>query len=192
MRSFLLATFLAAASLAPAQTAIPKPAAPPPTLRSILLSQLKSTHTSEEWFVPVNVAVAGLTPDQAKWIPKSEGGAKNPAPADHSVGMITNHLLFWNAESLAKMKGVKGAAIPSDNKETFNDFDAKSWPSTAAKLDAVLTEMETLVANASDDQLNQWANTIAHISAHNAYHVGQILYIRKLQGTWDPDKGVKQ
>jgi hypothetical protein len=190
MRSLLLTTFLAAASLTSAQTA--KPAPPPPTLRSILLSQLKSTHTAEEWFVPVNIAVANLTPEQARWIPKSELGAKNPAPADHSVGMITNHLLFWNAESLAKMKGIKGAPLPSDNKETFNDFDSKSWPSTAAKLDAVLSEMEQLVASASDAQLAEWANTIAHISAHNAYHVGQIIYIRKLQGTWDPEKGVKQ
>jgi hypothetical protein len=191
MRAFALDLILAAAPLA-AQTPAPKPPAAPPTLRSVLLAQLRSTHTKEEWFVPINIAVANLTPEQAKWIPKSEGGAANPAPADHSVGMITNHLLFWNAESLAKLKGEKGAPIPGDNKETFNDFDAKSWPSTAEKLDAVMTELENLVANASDEQLAKWADGIAHISAHNAYHVGQIIYVRKLQGTWDPDKGVKQ
>jgi len=190
MRPLLLATLLVSATFASAQTA--KPAPPPATLRSVLLAQLHSTHDKEEWFVPINIAVAGLTPEQAKWIPKSEGGAKNPAPADHSVGMITNHLLFWNAESLAKLKGQKGAPIPGDNKETFNDFDASTWPSTAAKLDGVLTEMEHLVETASDEQLAKWADRIAHISAHNAYHVGQIIYVRKLQGTWDPDKGVKQ
>jgi hypothetical protein len=186
-----LALLLCLAAPLAAQTAPAKPAEPPPTLRSILLAQLRSTHTKEEWFVPINVAVAGLTPEQAKWIPKSEG-PNNPAPADHSVGMITNHLLFWNAESLAHLKGEKGAAIPSDNKETFNDFDAKSWPSTAQKLDQVLTELEHLVETASDAQLEKWASGIAHISAHNAYHVGQIIYVRKLQGTWDPEKGVKQ
>ena len=188
IRSIAFALLLS--PLALAQT--PKPAAPPPTLRSTLLAQLRSTHTEEEWFVPVNIAVANLTPEQARWIPKSEGGAKNPAPADHSVGMITNHLLFWNAESLAHMKGEKGAAIPGDNKETFNNFDALTWPSTATKLDAVLTELEHLVATADDAQLAKWADGIAHISAHNAYHVGQIIYIRKLQGSWDPNKGVKQ
>jgi hypothetical protein len=178
------------APLASAQA--PKPAAPPPTLRSVLLSQLRSTHSKEEWFVPINIAVSGLTPEQAKWIPKSELGAKNPAPADHSVGMITYHLLFWNAEQLARMKGEKGAPIPPDNKDTFNNFDASTWPSTATKLDAVLTEMEHLVETADDAQLAKWADTIAHISAHNAYHVGQIIYVRKLQGSWDPEKGVKQ
>jgi len=35
------------------------------------------------------------------------------------------------------------------------------------------------------------ASTIAHIGAHNAYHIGQIIYVRKLQGSWDPEKGVK-
>jgi hypothetical protein len=32
---------------------------------------------------------------------------------------------------------------------------------------------------------------IAHAGAHNAYHIGQILYVRRLQGSWDPAKGVK-
>jgi hypothetical protein len=187
MRALFLTFLLAAASLA--QT--PKPVPPPPTLKSILLAQLRSTHTEEEWFVPINIAVAGLTPEQAKWIPKSEG-PNNPAPADHSVGMITNHLLFWNAEQLAHLKGEKGPALPGDNKETFNDFDASSWPLTATRLDAVLSEMEHLVASADDAQLAKWANAIAHVSAHNAYHVGQIIYVRKLQGSWDPEKGVKQ
>ena len=44
---------------------------------------------------------------------------------------------------------------------------------------------------ADDAKLQAWASTIAHIGAHNAYHVGQIIYIRKQQGWWDPEKGVK-
>ena len=39
----------------------------PATLRSILLDQLKSTHTEKDWFVTTNVAVEGLTPEQANW-----------------------------------------------------------------------------------------------------------------------------
>ncbi len=33
----------------------------PTTLREVLLAELKSTHTSAEWFVPANTAVKGLT-----------------------------------------------------------------------------------------------------------------------------------
>ena len=33
-----------------------------PTLKSILLEQLRTTHNQKDWFVPVNVALEGLTP----------------------------------------------------------------------------------------------------------------------------------
>ena len=173
--------------LALAQT--PKPAGPPPTLKSILLAQLRSTHNKAEWFVSVNAAVAGLTPEQARWIPKSEG-PNNPAPEVHSIGMIAFHLLYWNTAALSQLKGEK-APTTSDNNETFNKFDATSWPGTVKKLDENLTALEQLVESADDARLAAIASTIAHISTHNAYHTGQIITIRKLQGSWDPENGVK-
>ncbi len=168
----------------------PKPQPKPANLRSILLEQLRSTHNKAEWFVPVNTAVAGLTPEQARWIPQSQA-AKNPAPADHSVGMLANHLLFWNQQTLSRMKNPKAPAYNGSNEETFNKFDAASWTSTVQQLDQVLTDLEHLVETADDAHLQQWASPVAHIGAHNAYHTGQIILIRKLQGTWDPTKGVK-
>jgi hypothetical protein len=47
------------------------------------------------------------------------------------------------------------------------------------------------VAAADDQKLAAKASLVAHVGAHNAYHLGQILYVRKLQGAWDPAKGVK-
>ena len=44
---------------------------------------------------------------------------------------------------------------------------------------------------ADDQRLAASASTIAHVGAHNAYHIGQMVYIRRLQGTWDPSKGAK-
>ena len=44
---------------------------------------------------------------------------------------------------------------------------------------------------ADEAKLKSWAPTIANISTHNAYHTGQIIFVRKLQGLWDPEKGVK-
>jgi len=40
----------------------------PTPLREILLAELRSKHTSPEWFVPANVAVKGLTAEQTGWI----------------------------------------------------------------------------------------------------------------------------
>ena len=59
------------------------------------------------------------------------------------------------------------------------------------KLDSILTAIEKAIETADDIKLQSWCTTIAHINTHNAYHTGQIIYIRKLQGSWDPDKGVK-
>ena len=173
-----------------ARTQAAKPPQPPPTLRSILLSQLRSTHNQADWFVPVNTAVAGLTADQAKWVPANAAGKLDPN-ANHSVGMLAYHLLFWNTNSLAKLKGEKAPPVPSNNDETFNQFDAATWTKTVHDLDAVLTALEDLVAHADDTTLVKIAPTIANISTHNAYHTGQILYVRKLQGSWNPSNGVK-
>jgi uncharacterized damage-inducible protein DinB len=152
------------------------------TLRGILLEQLRSTHNVKEWFVPANTAVEGLTAEQAKWTDGS---------GNHSVGQLANHLVFWNSQELAKFKGEQPAKYNGNNDETFNSFDSKQWSATVKQLDEVLTEWEKAVEGADEKKLQAWASTIAHIGAHNAYHIGQIVYVRKLQGAWDPSKGVK-
>jgi uncharacterized damage-inducible protein DinB len=154
----------------------------PMTLKAVLLEQLRSTHNKAEWFVPANTAVAGLTPAQASWTDKS---------GNHSVGQLANHLVFWDREALARFKGEKPAKFDGNNDETFNNFDAKSWDATVTQLDAVMTEWEKAVEAADDQKIALWASTIAHVGAHNAYHIGQMVYVRKLQGVWDPAKGVK-
>ena len=35
-----------------------------------------------------------------------------------------------------------------------------------------------------------WWHLIANINAHNAHHGGQIVILRKLQGSWDSSGGV--
>jgi len=176
MRLFLVGVVLSLSTLASAQTEKPM------TLKAVLLEQLRSTHNKAEWFVPANTAVAGLTPAQASWTDKS---------GNHSVGQLANHLVFWDRESLARFKGEKPAKFDGNNDETFNDFDAKSWDQTVKQLDQVMTEWEQAVESADDAKIALWASRIAHVGTHNAYHIGQMVYVRKLQGVWDADKGVK-
>jgi uncharacterized damage-inducible protein DinB len=154
----------------------------PATLKGILLEQLRTTHNNKDWFVPANVAVEGLSAEQAKWTDGS---------GNHSVGQLANHLIFWNAQELAKFKGEKPQKFDGNNDETFNSFDSKQWDATVKRLDEVLTEWERAVESADDKKIEAWASTIAHVGTHNAYHVGQMIYVRKLQGSWDPNKGVK-
>lgn len=154
----------------------------PLSIRQLLLEQLRTTHTSKEWFVPANQAVAGLTAEQANW---------DDGQGNHSIGQLATHLIFWNERMLKQFHGEQLPAFESDNQETFTRFNQSEWETTIQQLDEVLSGWEDAVTNASEEQLNKWASTIAHIGTHNAYHVGQILYIRKDRGWWDADNGVK-
>jgi hypothetical protein len=113
-------------------------------------------------------------------------------PTRHSVGQLTNHLLFWNRRELAKFKGEPEGKFSGNNDETFNNFDTnKKWNDTVKQLDQVMVELENRVESADDKKLQTWASEIAHIGTHNAYHVGQMIIVRKLQGSWNAEKGVK-
>jgi hypothetical protein len=153
-----------------------------PTLRSILLEQLKTTHNVEDWFVPPSIAIAGLTPEQANWKDKTD---------NHSIAELTTHLIFWNKQSLDKFYGKKPDAFSGNNKETFTTVDAHTWNAVIQQLDSVLTAWEVVVKTADEAKLRSWYSTIAHVGTHNAYHTGQIIYIRKMKGWWDDSKGVK-
>jgi uncharacterized damage-inducible protein DinB len=155
---------------------------PPANLRDVLLAELRSTHNSEEWFVPANIAVKGLTADQAKW---------TDGKGNHSVGQLAYHLVFWNRRSLATLKGESPEKFSGNNDETFNNFDSKAWNDTVQQLDQVLTDLEKWIETADEAKLKSSAQMLTRISTHNAYHIGQMIYVRKEQGSWDPKNGVK-
>ena len=154
----------------------------PTNLRDVLLAELKSTHNSEEWFVPANIAVKGLTAEQAKW---------TDGKGNHSVGQLAYHLVFWNRQSLAKLKGEKPDKFSGNNDDTFNNFDENSWNDVVQQLDQVLSDLEKWIETADEAKLRENAQLFTRISTHNAYHIGQIIYVRKEQGSWDPKNGVK-
>ena len=160
--------------------------APPPepanTLRAVLLEQLQTTHSQKDWFAPAMAAVDGLSAEQASL--RDDKG-------NHSVGQLAAHLVFWNRQQLAKFNGQPPEAFSGDNNETFNSFDPAKWAQIKKDLDQVMKDWEDAVQKADDAKIAESASTIAHIGAHNAYHIGQMVYIRKLQGSWDPEKGVK-
>src|SRR5258706_1095376 len=169
-------TLLAILLLAAAAPLAATPDGPPPTLKSILLEQFKTTHADQDWFVPASKAIEGMTADQAAW---KDGNA------NHSIAQLVSHLIFWDREQLAQLQK-KGKPYQGKNDDTFNiNLDKGTWDSMVKQLDAVLTDWERAIERADDKTLQAWASTIAHVSAHNAYHTGQILYSRKQQCSWN-------
>ncbi|HVZ17170.1 MAG TPA: DinB family protein [Terriglobales bacterium] len=174
MRKWMIIAVLGISVVAVAQE--PKS---PATLKSILLQELRETHNEKNWFVSEKEAAGGLTGEQAA---ATDGKV-------HSVGQLVQHLNFWNAQSLAKFKNEKTSNV-SDNNETFK-FDAKQWDATQKRFDEIMTELEQIVQSADDATLAKIAPRMARVAQHNAYHIAEMVTIRKQQGTWNPENGVK-
>ena len=145
-------------------------------VKSLLVQQLKNTHTNMEWFVPTKTALDGLTLEQSNWKDSTE---------NHSIGELVSHLIFWNEMNLRDFKGERVPEFKEENKETFRKNKGKDWYQSVKRLDSIQTEWEQLIESANEKQIEAWSAEIANMASHTAYHTGQIMYIRKRNGWWD-------
>ncbi|MBC9794966.1 DinB family protein [Sinomicrobium weinanense] len=145
-------------------------------VRSLLLQQLKNTHNNQEWFVPSIKAIENLSAEQSN---------RRDSTANHSIGELTSHLIFWNEKHLKAIKGEDLSDFQIESNEvTFKKYKDLEWKTAVQKLDHQQSELEMLIENATPEQIDQWGSAIANLAAHNAYHTGQIIYIRKQNGWW--------
>jgi exonuclease V gamma subunit len=165
--------------------------------KDVLLEQHTSCYDNNNWFVAVKNALDGLTAEQAAW---KTGGA------DNTIWEEVNHLLYWNKRYLQIWRKELSDPQDVDNNGTFvsddiNSFvsDEKNWHATTEDLFRVMADWKAELESATDEQLNAaiaerdqrpWHTAIANQNIHNAYHTGQIVLLRKLQGSWDRTKGV--
>jgi uncharacterized damage-inducible protein DinB len=148
--------------------------------KQVLLMQLDACHTQNTWFVSLINSIKGLTEEQATW---------KPNEATNSISEIIHHLIYYNQRHLNRLKGIENEE--STDESTFRNREGLSWDETAARIDQLMAEWKKEVEEADEVNLTKWVESIAHLTIHTTYHAGQILYIRKLQGSWDPKAGVK-
>lgn len=160
-------------------------------IKNFLVGQLTSCYDKNAWFVALKNTLEGVTAEQAAW---------KPAGVDNSIWEIVSHLNFYNYAYVERFKGVQYEYPVNDNDATFTaDVTDEAWAAEVKRLDAILTEFRELIAAADESKFDEpvstenpykWKALISNINAHNAYHGGQIMLLRKLQGSWDPAKGV--
>lgn len=162
-------------------------------ISELVLEQFNTCYDENDWFVAVRNTLDGVTAEQAIW---------KPDGADNSIWETLAHLSYYNNAYLQRFKGIDFAHEISGNDETFTSAENASetdWQDEIAKFDSIMTEWRELLKAAdeakfdhavSEKKETKWAEIIADINAHNAYHGGQILLLRKLQGSWNPEKGV--
>jgi uncharacterized damage-inducible protein DinB len=163
------------------------------TTKEILLKQFAAAYDKNGWFVALANALDNLTAEQAAW--KTE-------QLDNSIWEILAHLNFYNRAYVERFKGVEYDYSTNNNDETFAASDAASeeaWRREVEKFEQIMTEWRSLLEAAPDAKFDApvsatskttWAVLLSHANLHNAHHGGQIVVIRKLQGSWDASRGV--
>ena len=162
-------------------------------IKETLLKQYDRCYNENGWFVALRNAVEGVTFEQATW--KQEG-------SDHNcIWELLSHITYYNYAYLQRFKRIEYVYDVENNDQTFStgEYTEDNWQADVARLDAVMTEWRGLIEQADESKFFQpvptkperiWAEVLADVNAHNAYHGGQILLLRKLQGAWNPKEGV--
>lgn len=161
-------------------------------IKDTLLKQYDTCYDRNGWFVAVRNAIEGVTAEEAAW---------KPDGADNSIRQTLAHLSYYNNAYLQRFKGIDYEYDVADNDATFRGgaADEAEWRAEVERFDTIMTEWRELLAAADESKFDQpvpqkserkWAELLADVNAHNAYHAGQILLLRKLQGAWDRGRGV--
>ncbi|MCA0984163.1 DinB family protein [Halobacillus yeomjeoni] len=145
------------------------------TLRNVLLEQLAAIYDENNWFVCFNLAVKDLTEYQAN--EKPDDGQSN------SIFELVSHLYFYNYRYLCRFCGEEIPDYPRYY-DTFQNHDGLTWEQTVKNYQECMIKFRRQLRMCSDEKLEKWAETISHLLIHNAYHIGQIVHIRKQFGTW--------
>ena len=158
-------------------------------MKEILIEQHTACYDQNVWFVSLKSALDGVTAEQAAW---------KPAGVDNSIWETVNHLIFWNERWTRRYLGELNYPEDIENTGTFKS-DETDWQVTVDRAYAVMDDWREKLNNIDDDKLNSpvndqddspWWSPLAQQNIHNAYHSGQIVLLRKMQGAWDRSKGV--
>lgn len=160
--------------------------------KDLITREFGTCYDTNSWFVAVRNAIDGLNVEQACWKPNDDVNC---------VWETLSHLAYYNNAYLQRFKGLDYEYDVASNNETFStgEYTEEEWQADVARFDAMMQEFRGLIEVADESRLSEqvaadnprsWAELISDINTHNAYHAGQILLLRKLQGSWNPDKGV--
>lgn len=151
----------------------------------ILLKQLVGLLDEERWIAPMSETLEGVTAAQAAW---------KASPGSNTIWQILNHLSFWKRHHLNKLEGIAYTGSPIHNGETFGDpgdpEDDPGWQAAVRREQETTERLRSYIMAHGDTGMEQGLNDgsvgelLADMIVHDAYHLGQIMLLRKLQGSW--------
>lgn len=157
--------------------------------KKILVSQHEACYEESAWFACALKALEGVSEEDAFWKPSEEV---------HSVWEIISHLNFYNNKHLQRFKGINVPNETIEIAETYTTAE-RDWKKTLADFNAIMSEWKTVLETSDDAKFDEavsakadykWRETISDANLHNAYHIGQIVIVRKLRKNWNEKLGV--
>ncbi|MDB4896756.1 MAG: hypothetical protein JWN15_3018 [Firmicutes bacterium] len=152
---------------------------------SMLRKQRDFVWSEEHWFATLSQALKDVGPQEAAWQPPGGG---------NTIWQTVNHLNYYNEAILYRIIGRKFEHTASGNTATFGEGsaeDAAGWEATAERTRQLANELSKALDELTDadlDKPNEKGHTLAdELPAwvmHDAHHAGQIVLIRKQQGSW--------
>jgi hypothetical protein len=149
--------------------------------KELFLNVLDKTFDKESWFAPLKDAIEGITAEQAGWRPTGE--------ATKSIWENVNHLLYYKERIVANLEGREWTKN-LDGDQTFflteQSNDGNEWKKLVERLENTSFSLRQLLSNMTDEDLmrNSFEVKLMDLLLHDAYHTGQIIQIRKMQGSW--------
>ncbi|EWG12307.1 DinB family protein [Cytobacillus firmus] len=149
--------------------------------KTILLDQLLANANDRSWYISFYESVDGLSEAEAFW---------KPDDSSHSIAEIVQHLIFWNEtwQFRYKENQVNAVSRTTNNADTFLVRDEDTFFQLKEKLLKILLQWQELI---EEEQLlavvngypvkAKWWAIISNAATHNAYHIGQLAYIRKMK-----------
>lgn len=151
--------------------------------KNLLLYELDHTFEIDDWYSPLNLALDGITAEQAILKPTPQEGI-------NSIWELTAHMLYYKERLLLRLNGER-PEYASDNRETFliQGDTQDDWGSIVRKTHEVSAELRQKIESLSENEWDEDAKMpvwqhINGVIRHEAHHTGQIVLIRKLLGFW--------
>ncbi|WP_188454812.1 DinB family protein [Virgibacillus oceani] len=154
-------------------------------VQEVLLDQFLANANDPSWYLPFSDTVEGLEEEEAFWRPTEDC---------HSIAEIVQHLIYWNETWQIRYKNSDINGVPSigNNDESFIIPANTTFTQLRERLLEILLQWQGLLTEkqlASDvkgfPEPAKWYQLLGNAITHNAYHIGQIVYIRKLQKSWN-------
>ncbi|UOQ86713.1 DinB family protein [Gracilibacillus salinarum] len=148
--------------------------------KEVILDQFKACYNTDTWFVSLQTALQGLSAEQA---------CDYSNISVHSIFEIVNHLSFYNELEFNRFKGLEDNVQISGNKMTFEPLPEKSWELLVEELFQTMERWQSAIEQSDEKYIEKNAESLTYINLHNAYHIGQIVFIRKSLGRWNESQG---